>query len=124
MVVAVADRYPIGVDLEIISEKAFRVLKSFGTSREQDLIAFSPLGRDRAATLAWTAKEAAAKALGLDLIQALREIEILEVGQEEGLIGYWGKTLPLWHCEGEGQILSLIVDTPSCQKGRREPRKI
>jgi phosphopantetheinyl transferase len=115
MVVAVADRYPIGVDIEVISGKAFRVLKSFWAGLEHDLVAFSPLGRERAATLAWTAKEAAAKALGLDLIQALREIKIIEMDQKRGLVRYHGKSFPLWHCEGDGQILSLVVDKPFSQ---------
>ena len=72
MVVAVAHNHPIGVDLEVISNKALRVLNSFWVGREKDLILASPLGPERAATLAWTAKEAAAKALGLNLVQALQ----------------------------------------------------
>ncbi len=109
MVVAVAHDHPIGVDLEVISNKALRVLNSFWVGGEKDLIAFSPLGPERAATLAWTAKEAAAKALGLPLVQALREIEMIKVGAEEGQIRYHGKIYPLWHSEGEGQILTLIT---------------
>ena len=79
---AVAHNHPIGVDLEVISNKALRVLNSFWVGREKEMVSFSPLGPERAATLAWTAKEAAAKALGLNLIQALREIEIIEMARK------------------------------------------
>ncbi len=109
MVVAVAHNHPIGVDLEVISNKALRVLNPFWVGGEKDLISLSPLGPERAATLAWTAKEAAAKAFGLHLVQALREIEMVRVGAKEGQISYQGKIYPLWNSEGQGQILTLII---------------
>jgi len=122
MVVAVAHNHPIGVDLEVISNKALRVLNPFWVGGEKELISFSPLGPERAATLAWTAKEAAAKALGLHLIQALREIEIIRVSAKEGQISHQGKIYPLWHSEGEGQILTLITGDDLPVKARFEPR--
>ena len=109
MVVAVAHNHPIGVDLEVISNKALRVLNPFWVGGEKDLISLSPLGPERAATLAWTAKEAAAKALGLNLVQALREIEMVRVGAEEGQISYQGKIYPVRHAEGDGQVITLIT---------------
>lgn len=109
MVVAVAHNHPIGVDLEVISNKALRVLNSFWVGEERDLISLSPLGPERAATLAWTAKEAAAKALGLHLVQALREIEIISVGAEEGQIKFHEKTYPVRHAEEDGQVITLIT---------------
>ncbi|MGC1403259.1 MAG: 4'-phosphopantetheinyl transferase superfamily protein [Thermodesulfobacteriota bacterium] len=109
MVVAVAHNHPIGVDLEVISNKALRVLNSFWVGREKDLILASPFGPERAATLAWTAKEAAAKALGLNLVQALREIEVVGVSAEEGLLSYQEKIYPVRHAEGDGQVITLIT---------------
>jgi phosphopantetheinyl transferase len=109
MVVAVAHNHPIGVDLEVISHKALRVLNSFWVGREKDLIFLSPLSPERAATLAWTAKEAAAKALGLNLVQALREIEMVRVDEEEGQISYHEMTYPVRHAEWDGQVIALIT---------------
>jgi phosphopantetheinyl transferase len=109
MVVAVAHNHPIGVDLELISNKALRVLNSFWVGGEKALIALSPLGPERAATLAWTAKEAAAKALGLPLVQALREIEVVGLDAEEGQIRCQGKVYPVRHAEGDGQVITLIT---------------
>jgi phosphopantetheinyl transferase len=109
MVAAVTHRHPVGVDIESVSEKALRALQFFGIAGEQDLISLSPLGQQRAATRAWTGKEAAAKALGLHLFQALREIEVVRMGEEEGLIRYQKKTYPMWHGEGNGQVITLIT---------------
>lgn len=108
-VVAVAHRHPVGVDIEGVSKKALKALQSFWIGGEQDLISISPLGPERAATRAWTGKEAAAKALGLHLFQALGAIEVLSLGEFEGRIRYQDKTYPLRHCEGEGQVITLII---------------
>ncbi|MFH0786002.1 MAG: 4'-phosphopantetheinyl transferase superfamily protein [Pseudomonadota bacterium] len=108
-VVAVAHRHPVGVDIEGVSKKALRALQSFWIGGEHGLISISPLGPERAATRAWTGKEAAAKALGLHLFQALGEIEVLSLGEFEGRIRYQDKTYPIRHCEGDGQVITLIT---------------
>ena len=109
LVVAVAHRHPIGVDLETISEKVIRTKHLFMSPREKNLISLSGLGPERAATRAWTIKEAAAKALGLHLFQAIREIEVVSVGEEEGVMRYQEKTYPIRHAEGNGQVITLIT---------------
>jgi phosphopantetheinyl transferase len=109
LVVAVAHRHPIGVDLEIVSEKLMRTKHLFMSPRERELIALSGLGQQRAATRLWTIKEAAAKALGLDLFQAIREVEVVIVGEEEGAMKYQGKTYPVRHAEGNGYVITLIT---------------
>ncbi len=109
LVAAVAHRHPIGVDLEMVSEKVIRTKHLFMSSRERDLISLSGLGPERAATRAWTIKEAAAKALGLHLFQAIREVEVVSVGEEEGVMRYQAKTYPVRHAEGNGQVITLIT---------------
>lgn len=109
LVAAVAHRHPVGVDLEGVSQKSIRALQLFWLAREQDLIFLSPLGPERAATRVWTCKEAVAKALGLPLFKALREVEVISVGAEEGLIHYQNKTYPVRHGEGDGQVITLIA---------------
>ena len=109
LVVAVAHRHPIGVDLEMISEKVMRTKHLFMSPRERDLISVSSLGPERAATRAWTIKEAAAKALGLHLFQALREVEVVSVGEEDGMMRYQEKTYPVRHAEGNGHVITLIT---------------
>lgn len=109
IVVAVAHNHPVGVDLEQISEKALRVLRPFGIEREQNLVSLSSLGAERASTRVWTSKEAAAKALGLHLLQALQEVEVVSVGEQDGQIRFQGKPYPVKHSEGEGQVVTLIT---------------
>lgn len=109
LVAAVAHRHPIGVDLEMVSEKAIRTRHLFMSPGERDLISLSGLGPERAATRAWTTKEAAAKALGLHLFQALREVEVVRVREEEGVMRYREKTYPVRHSEGNGYVITLIA---------------
>jgi phosphopantetheinyl transferase len=109
LVVAVAHRHPIGVDLEMVSDKVIRTKHLFMSPKESELISLSGLGPQRAATRAWTTKEAAAKALGLQLFQALREIEVVSVGEEEGMMRYREKTYPVRHAEGDEYVMTLIT---------------
>jgi phosphopantetheinyl transferase len=109
LVVAVAHSHPIGVDLEAVSRKALRTWHLFMSPKERDLISLSSLGPERTATRAWTIKEAAAKALGLHLFQAIREVEVVRVGEEEGVMRYQKKTYPVRHGEGNGYVITLIT---------------
>jgi len=109
LVVAVAHRRPIGVDLEMVSEKAIRTWHLFMSPRERDLVSLSSLGPERTATRAWTTKEAASKALGLHLFQAIREVDVVRVAEEEGVMRYREKTYPVTHGEGNGYVISLIA---------------
>lgn len=108
-VAAVAHTQPIGVDLERVSEKVMRTRNLSMSLREKDLVSLSRLGPERAATRVWTTKEAAGKALGLHLFQALREVEVVRVGEQEGVMRYQGKTYPVRHSEGNGYVITLVT---------------
>jgi phosphopantetheinyl transferase len=107
--VAVAHGHPIGVDLERVSDKVMRTKHLFISPRERELISLSGLDPQRAATRFWTTKEAAAKALGLHLFQAIREVEVVSVGEEEGVMKYQEKTYPVRHAEANGYVITLIT---------------
>jgi phosphopantetheinyl transferase len=109
LVVAVAHRHPIGVDLEMVSERAIRTRHLSMSPRERDIVSLSNLGPERAATRVWTTKEAAAKALGLHLFQAIREVEVVSVGEEEGGMRYQGKAYPVRHSEANGYVITLVT---------------
>lgn len=109
LVVAVAYRHPIGIDLEMVSEKAIRTWHLFLLPRERDLVSLSSLSPERSATRAWTIKEAAAKALGLHLFQAIREVEVVRVGEEEGVMRYQEKAYPVRHAEDNGYVITLLT---------------
>ena len=108
-VVAVAHRHPVGVDIEAVSDKVVRIQHLFLSSGEQQLISQSGLDVKQAAIRVWTAKEAGAKALGLHLFQAIREIEVVKIGKEASELRYQGKKYPVGHGEGNGQVISLIT---------------
>jgi phosphopantetheinyl transferase len=108
-VAAVAHRHPIGVDLEAVSNKAIRAWHLFMLPKEQGLLSLSSLDPERTATRAWTIKEAAAKALGLHLFQAIREVEVVRVGEAEGVMRYQEKAYPVRHGEGDGHVITLVT---------------
>jgi phosphopantetheinyl transferase len=109
VVAAVAHAHPIGVDLERVSEKVMRTRHLSMSSREKDLVSLSRLGPERAASRVWTTKEAAAKALDLHLFQALREVEVVRVGEQRGVMRYQEKTYPVRHAEGNEYVLTLVT---------------
>jgi phosphopantetheinyl transferase len=106
---AVGAVHPVGVDIEVVSEKSVRIWHLFMPSKNSDLLSTSAMAPERAATLAWTIKEAAAKAFGLNLSEAIREVEIVVVGELESAITHRGKTYSVKHAEGEGHVLSLLT---------------
>lgn len=107
--VAAAHIHLVGVDIEVVSEKAVRTWHLFMPSKNCDLLSTSGIGPERTATRAWTIKEAAAKAFGLDLSEAIREVEVVLVGEQESEIRHRGKTYSVKHAEGEGHVLSLLT---------------
>ena len=108
-VAAVANRHPVGLDLEVVSNKALRTWHLFMSPKEQGLLSVSGLSPEKAATRAWTIKEAAAKALGLPLVQAFREVEIIRIDEKEGMMKYQEKIYPARHVEGAGHVITLIT---------------
>ena len=115
LVVAVAHRHPVGLDLELVSEKATRIWSHFLSPTESDLALQSGLSPERAAARAWTIKEAAAKAFGIHLFQAIHEVEVVKVGEKEGVMRYQEKTYPVRHAEGGGYVVTLIT-CDDCEK--------
>jgi phosphopantetheinyl transferase len=108
-VVAVANDKPVGVDIEPISYKAIKGSHIFMSLPEQNLISKTDLGTDRTVLRAWTMKEAAAKALDLDLVQAWREVQVLRIGAEKSLARVNGRETPFIHVEIHGHVLSLVT---------------
>jgi phosphopantetheinyl transferase len=108
-VVAVANDKPIGVDIEPISDKAARGWHIFMSLSERCVISETGLGTDRTVLRAWTMKEAAAKALDLDLVQAWREVQVLRIGVEKSLARVKGRETPVTHLEIQGHVLSLFT---------------
>lgn len=108
-VVAVAHKHPVGVDIEGISRRIQKIQHIFLSPEEKHLIAQSGLDFEVAATRVWSIKEAAAKALGLHLIQALREVKIVSLAKEESSISVQEITYTAWLVQGEDQVIALVT---------------
>ncbi len=108
-VVAAGNTHPVGVDIEAVSAKALRTWRLFMPGKGRDLLSASGMSPERTATRAWTIKEAAAKAFDLGLSEAIREVEIVAVGETESEIRHHGRTYIVKHAEGEAHVLSLMI---------------
>lgn len=114
--VAVAGERPIGVDVERLAPRVLSTRRMFLDEAEQALVRESPLGELRAATRAWCAKEAAAKAWGFGLggalervrIAALAEdrVELELLGEPAGAPAVRGTALT---AELDGHVFALLV---------------
>jgi phosphopantetheinyl transferase len=108
-VVAVAHGHPVGVDIEEVSNKILRIGNFFLSPGERRLLSQTGLDFNRAATRVWSIKEAAAKALGLHLFQAIREVEVIKMGNEISAMRVQEKTCLVNHGEGEGGVIALVT---------------
>jgi phosphopantetheinyl transferase len=108
-VVAVAHRHPVGVDIEGVSDRIQRIQHIFLSPQENQIISQSGLDFRFAATRIWSIKEAAAKALGLHLFQAIRQVRVVQMEKEESLIRVREKTCRARHSQGHGQVIALVT---------------
>jgi phosphopantetheinyl transferase len=108
-VVAVAHNHPVGVDIEGISNKILKIQRLFLSQAERQLLSRSGLDFEPTATLVWSIKEAAAKALGLHLFQAIHEVEVIALGQGISRLRVQEKTYFARSCQGEGQVIVLVT---------------
>ena len=73
------------------------------------MLSRSGLDFQLAATRVWSIKEAAAKALGLHLFQAVREVMVVKMEKEESSIRVQEKTYLARHSQGDGQVIALVT---------------
>ncbi len=108
-VVAVAHQHPVGVDIEGVSDRIQRIQHIFLSPGEKQLLLRSGLDFQLAATRVWSTKEAAAKALGLHLFQAVREVKVVKIKKEESSIRVQEKTYLARYSQGDGQVIALVT---------------
>ena len=64
----------------------------------------------KTATRLWTIKETAEKALELHPFQAIQEVEVVRLGEEDdGVMRYQEETCPVRHTEGDEHVITLIT---------------
>ena len=113
--VAVAADQPVGVDVEPLSQKPLEAVHLYMDANEQAVVNQTPLGRADGALRVWSAKEAAAKALGIHLAESWQRSRVMAVGPEFSLLeidGGWPQTAT--HATLDGHLFTVLtVDGPS-----------
>ncbi len=107
-VLAVADKRPIGVDIEVISPKLVRGANIFMNQEELAVVESSGLDKITGATMVWTAKEAAAKVLNQCLIDSWQAVRLAKLGVKKSIFTYGGSTLTAAHLFEWDRVVSLI----------------
>jgi len=109
--VAAADGRRLGVDVERMAPRVLSTRRMYLDEAEAALVAASPLGELPAATRAWCAKEAAAKACGFGLGGALARVRVTALGAERVALRI---AEPALECEArvaelDGHVFALLV---------------
>jgi phosphopantetheinyl transferase len=81
--VAVADPHPIGVDVELPSERVERVARVFVSQSEAALLSPATASHRADLTKIWTIKEAVTKGTGLPLAESFVAVQITGLGKGE-----------------------------------------
>jgi phosphopantetheinyl transferase (holo-ACP synthase) len=106
--IAVADAKPVGVDVEVLSEKALKSARLFMSAAEQDLLGNTPRKDDAAAVRIWSIKECAAKATGMNLAEAWRRTETGAVGERQSALTIDGQSLCARHAALAGHLFTVL----------------
>ena len=110
--VAVAGRAVIGVDVEPVTPRAFKTCRIYMSDAEQAMVAAAPMGPAPAAVRVWTTKEAAAKALGMTLAQAISRVQITAVGDRESrVVVDAAASWTVWHDMIDDHLFTLFDAT-------------
>jgi phosphopantetheinyl transferase len=80
---AVASIRPLGVDVEVLSQKILRGVHLFMSTTEQERMRSCGLDEIDAAIRIWSIKESVAKAMNLSLVHAWRGTEVLTIGKRQ-----------------------------------------
>jgi phosphopantetheinyl transferase len=110
LTVAVANRQPVGVDVEPLSDKACRAPDLFMDASEQALVAQASLDGAAAALRVWSAKEAVAKATGYDLVDVWQRVRVIQINAEESRLVIDDRIMfPAWHALVDDHLFTLVT---------------
>ncbi len=109
-VAAIADQ-PVGIDVELISERVLKGRKLYMYEEELALVAGHSLGETEASTRIWSIKEAVAKALGSGLPESWRSVIVRHIAADSSRYTLGGETREreAHHAEVEGHLFTLCL---------------
>lgn len=106
--IGVVDSRPVGVDVEVISPKAIKGDRIFMSAAEQQRVKASTMEQISVAVRIWSAKEAVAKAMGMDLADAWEQVQVIEVDESESKLMVDGKSLTAQHVTVDRHLFTLV----------------
>ena len=106
--IAIADAKPVGVDVEILSGKALRSARLFLTKSEQNIVRHTDMEDERVAVRIWSIKEAAAKAMGLNLAEAWRRVQASLVGAQASTALIDGRSMLAHHAVIDDHLFTVV----------------
>jgi phosphopantetheinyl transferase len=108
--IAVAADRPVGIDVEPLSEKPLTAMHLYMDADEQAVVDRTPLGRADGALRIWSAKEAAAKAMGIQLAEAWERARVKAVTPKSSLLQIdGGKPQTAIHAAIDGHLFTLLA---------------
>lgn len=105
---AAAARTPVGVDVEALGERVARARGAFVTDQEEEAIRLSEAGEAGGALRLWSIKESGAKAMGLNLPEALDRVRVGRLDRLENRALVAGREARVVHLESEGHLFTLL----------------
>ncbi len=101
---------PVGVDVEPLSEKPLGAMHLYMDADEQALANRPPLGRADGALRVWSAKEAAAKALKIELADSWERTKLVAVASRSSRLEIdGGKQQTAIHATIDGHLFTLLT---------------
>jgi len=106
--IAVADTKPVGVDVEVLSEKALEPARLYMSAAEQELLGHTSMKDYCAAVRIWSIKECAAKATGMNLAEAWQRTEVSAVGERQSALTIDGHSLCAHHATLAAHLFTIL----------------
>jgi phosphopantetheinyl transferase len=107
-VAVTADR-PVGIDVELISERVLKGRTLYMHEEELSLVADHPLGETEASTRIWSIKEAVAKALGSGLPESWRRVVVSHIGADSSSYMLDAAAREARHAVVDGHLFTLCL---------------
>jgi len=106
--VAVGSDEEIGVDVEILSERALKARHLYMTEEERTLSDASLLGRLPAALRIWSIKEGVTKAVNMPIGESWKQVHVTDIGLHESRLTVGDQKFWAFHDTVEDHVFTLV----------------
>jgi len=106
--VAVGSDEELGVDVEILSERALKARHLYMNEEERALSDASPLGRLPAAIRIWSIKEGVTKAINMPIGESWKQVNVTDIGLHESRLIVDGQKFLAFHDTVDDHVFTLV----------------